>query len=241
MNVMDQAVQWIKARLADAGAQGLVFGLSGGIDSAVCGALCKKAEGDKVLGVIMPCHSIPGDMEDALIVAGAFGIEVITVDITGVFDEFVGVLPGAGDDAKANLKPRLRMSTLYYLARDRGYLVVGTGNKSELNAGYFTKHGDGAADILPLGGLYKTEVIALAHDLGVPGTIIEKPPSAGLREGQTDESDLGVTYRELDYILKSRELGLKPEADDVVIKRVEDLRRSSEHKRMPAPVFNPKQ
>ncbi|MBN1288979.1 MAG: NAD(+) synthase [Actinobacteria bacterium] len=241
MNVRDQAVKWIEAQLAGAGAHGLVFGLSGGIDSAVCGALCREAAGEKALGVIMPCHSIPGDMEDALLVAGAFGIEVITVDLTGVFNEFVTVLPEAGMDAKANLKPRLRMSTLYYLARDLGYLVAGTGNKSELNAGYFTKHGDGAADILPLGGLYKTEVIAMAQELGVPQAVIEKPPSAGLREGQTDESDLGVTYRELDYVLKSRELGLKPEASDEVIKRVEDLRRSSEHKRTPVPVFNPKQ
>lgn len=237
--IEEQAVSWIKARLAEAGASGLVLGLSGGIDSAVCGALCKRAAGGNVLGVIMPCHSIQQDMEDALLVANAYNIEVLTVDLSQVYDRFLSVLPEAGEESRSNLKPRLRMSTLYYLARERGYLVIGTGNKSEINAGYFTKHGDGGADIMLLAGLYKTEVMAMAANLEVPVPIMKKPPSAGLSEGQTDEADLGITYRELDLVLKSLELGLEPEVGVTVVEKVKELRRASEHKRVPVPVFIP--
>lgn len=235
----DQVIDWIKKRVEEAGASGLLLGLSGGLDSSVCAALCKAAAGDDVLGIIMPCHSIKQDIEDAQMVAGVFGVEVATVDLGAVYDEFMRVLPEAGRESSINLKPRLRMSTLYYFARDKGYLVAGTSNKSELMAGYFTKHGDGGADILPLGGIYKTEVIEMARHLGVPGRIIEKPPSAGLSEGQTDEAELGIRYHDLDYALKSMEQGSAHEVDESILKKVEGFKRASEHKRSPIPLFDP--
>lgn len=235
----DQAVNWMKEQVEKSGASGLVLGLSGGLDSSVCAALCKAAAGDDMLGIIMPCHSIKQDIEDARLVAGALGVKITTIDLGSVYDEFLRVLPEARKEASMNLKPRLRMSTLYYFARDKGYLVVGTGNKSELMAGYFTKHGDGGADILPLGGIYKTEIIEMARHLGVPERIIEKPPSAGLIEGQTDEAELGVSYCDLDNILKSIEQGLTQEVDKNILKKVEGFKRASEHKRFPIPLFDP--
>lgn len=239
VDLSDQVVKWIRSQLDIAGASGLVLGLSGGLDSSVCAALCKAAAGENVLGIIMPCHSIKQDIEDAKLIGDVFNVELLTIDLGAVYDKFMEVLPEGGGEALTNLKPRLRMSTLYYVARDRGLLVVGTGNKSEFMSGYFTKHGDGAADLLPLRGIYKTEVVEMGWKLGVPERIIEKPPSAGLREGQTDEAELGMRYRDLDYVLKSGERGLTPEIDKSVQERVKELVRSSEHKRADIPVFIP--
>jgi len=152
-----------------------------------------------------------------------------------VFDAVKKALPSAGFDAEteklaqANLKPRLRMLTLYYLANRLGYLVVGSGNRSELEVGYFTKYGDGGVDILPLGNLLKSEVWELARYLGIPEEIISKPPSAGLWPGQTDEGELGISYEELDRYLMSGE------ASAEVKQRIEALSRSSSHKRCPPP------
>ena len=131
--------------------------------------------------------------------------------------------------AASNIKPRLRMITLYYYAKLYNYIVVGTGNRSELEVGYFTKYGDGGVDILPLGGLVKTQVWELAKHLGVPDVIIRKPPSAGLWTGQTDESELGITYKQLDEVI------LTGKGDKRVIDEVNRLRAVNSHKmRMPA-------
>ena len=130
----------------------------------------------------------------------------------------------------ANLKPRLRMSTLYFIANSLNYLVVGTGNRSELTIGYFTKHGDGAADLLPLGRLLKSEVRELAIELEIPQSIIDKAPSAGLWAGQTDEDEMGFAYSDLERYLKGGPEGVAP----ALAMRIERLVRTTEHKRTQA-------
>lgn len=239
MELVERLVRWIGEQVERAGSKGAVFGLSGGLDSAVVGALCSRALGDRALGIVLPCSSAAGDFEDAMLVARAIGITTETADLTAVYDEFLKVLPSAAREAESNLKPRLRMAALYYFANRNGYLVVGTGNKSELMAGYFTKHGDGGADIMPIAGIYKTELFAVARELGVPERIIEKAPSAGLWEGQTDEGEMGISYPELDMILEAIERGEEPRAPAGTVERVRDMVGASEHKRRLPPRFEP--
>ncbi|TYP48698.1 NAD+ synthase [Thermosediminibacter litoriperuensis] len=224
--VCDSLVDWLRERINEAGARGAVFGLSGGIDSAVVGALCKRAFPKSCLGLIMPCYSNLKDEEDAVKVAEKFGIPYKKIVLNSVYDEFLNILDKSDDKmAIANIKPRLRMITLYYYAALNNYLVVGTGNKSELTVGYFTKYGDGGVDLLPLGNLVKKQVRGLAVYLGIPQDIIEKPPTGGLWEGQTDEGEMGITYEELDnYILTGR---AKPEIEE----KIKSMNRKSEHKR----------
>lgn len=234
---------WLQRNVKSAKCNGIVFGLSGGLDSAVVAGLGMQALPDGCLGVIMPCHSDPQDVEDAEAVARSFSLPTITYDLGPVYDEHLanlrkllvpcvsarGAHPVGGTGSKirmaeANLKPRLRMTALYYYANVLGYLVIGTTNKSELTVGYFTKYGDGGSDLLPLGELVKTHVRELAEYLGVPRSIIDKPPTAGLWDGQTDEGEMGISYAELDrYILTG-------EAPDRVRERVEALNRSALHK-----------
>ena len=139
--------------------------------------------------------------------------------------------------ARANLKPRLRMSTVYYLANSSNYLVAGTGNKPEMQVGYFTKYGDGGVDLEPLGELYKHEVRALASVLGVPQPIIDRAPSPGLWPGQTDEGEMGITYAEIDAILAAWETGEAPNLPADRIAKVEGMVARSEHKRAMPPSF----
>ena len=222
---------WIAAAVAEAGGAGVVYGLSGGIDSAVVAALAKRAFPHHTLGVIMPCHSDPADAEDAHVVAHHFDIPATTVDLAPVYDLLLETLSASSSDlpenrlATANLKPRLRMTTLYAFANELGYRVLGTGNRSEIAVGYYTKYGDGGVDFLPLGGLVKGEVRDLARHLGVPERIVTKPPSAGLWADQTDEAEMGLTYQELDaYLLTS-------EASPAVKAKVDAMNAASEHKR----------
>jgi NAD+ synthase len=229
-------VEWIVDQAGLAGTSGAVFGLSGGLDSTVVGALCKKALGEDTLGVIMPCQSKSSDMEDALLAADTFGIQTVTVDLERTLQSLLEALPPGCDAAVSNVKPRLRMITLYFMANDRGMMVVGTSNKSERTVGYFTKHGDGGADICPLANVYKTDLYEIADFLGVPERIMKKPPSAGLWTGQTDEGELGISYRELDSILKDLEAGRTPSEDPALVARVERMIKSSEHKRAPIPI-----
>jgi len=225
-------ISWMRARLKEAGAAGIVVGLSGGIDSSVVACLAKEAAGkSRVLGLLLPCHSQKADLEDAKLVATKLGIRTKMVDLTDIYDSLLEVLPAAGNMAKANLKPRLRMLVLYYFANKLNYLVCGTGNKSEISLGYFTKHGDGAADILPIGDLLKKEVRELAEELGIPGRIITKPPTAGLWPGQTDEGEMGITYAELDDILGRIESKKSQIISGEKVKKVKTMMRRSAHKR----------
>jgi NAD+ synthase len=231
----NKIIAWMREQVALAKRKGVVFGLSGGLDSAVVAVLCKRAFPDNALALIMPCYSSETDIEHARAVAKQLHISTSTIALEGVFDSLLRVLP-VGDYepatktlAEANLKPRLRMLTLYYLANRLSYLVVGTGNRSEISVGYFTKYGDGAVDILPLGNLVKRRVRELAIHLGMPKEIIKKPPSAGLWVGQTDEGEMGITYEELDRYL------LAGEAGDEVKRKVDAMIAASAHKRvMPA-------
>lgn len=239
MNVQtmaDKLSAWIARQVAQAGATGCVIGLSGGIDSAVVAGLCRQAFPDHTLGLIMSCHSNAQDAEHARLAAHKLGIPVQEILLDQVYDVLLQALPPApGTEtrrrlAAANIKPRLRMLTLYYHANVLNRLVVGTGNKSELTVGYFTKYGDGGVDILPLGNLVKTEVRQLAEYLHVPQEIIGKPPSAGLWSGQTDESEMGLTYADLDGYIKTGH------AAPAVQERIESLNHCSAHKRVVPPV-----
>lgn len=239
-------VQWLRDRAHDAGAHGFVLGLSGGIDSAVVARLCQLATPNRVLGVILPCYSHAQDEADALLLARTFGIPTARVDLSPVFDALTGELHAAVKglpqsvhvtDIKqqlpeANIKPRLRMTSLYFVANSLNYLVAGTGNRSELTLGYFTKYGDGGSDVLPIGHLVKSEVRALARELGVPAPIIDKAPSAGLWIGQTDEAEMGFSYDVLETYLNEGASAVPPE----VAARIESLHRASGHKRRTPPI-----
>lgn len=237
MKLSEQITGWMEKEVRKAGKKGIVFGLSGGLDSAVVGALAGKAVGENALGLVLPCKNKPEDTACALKVAEKFGIKVKQIPLDKIFDDFVKLNPQARDLAKGNLKPRLRMTTLYYFANTLDYLVAGTGNKSELAIGYFTKYGDGGADILPLGRLLKSEVRELARDLDVPDEIIKRPPSADLWEGQTDEGEIGITYEELDRAIDAIEKKKTEGINKEILARVRKLIADSEHKRRKIPTF----
>jgi len=196
--------KFIKDKVEEAGARGVVLGLSGGIDSTVTAYLCKEALGpDRVLGIIMPTRTTsPVDIKHAHMVAEILGIENETIQIDPLVEPFKSLCYHRGTKlARGNLKARMRMIILYYHSNSMNRLVVGTGNRTELLVGYFTKYGDGGVDILPIGCLYKGQVKFLAEKLKVPVEIIEKTPTAGLWYGQTDEEELGIKYPILDKIL----------------------------------------
>ena len=233
----NKIVSWMRGQVKHSGVKGIVLGLSGGIDSAVVAALCKEAVGkNKLLVLFMPCNSNPQDLRDAKLVAAKLGLKSKLVDLSSVYNNFLRVLPAAGGLARGNLKPRLRMNTLYYFANKLNYLVCGTGNKSELMVGYFTKYGDGGVDILPIADLFKRQVCNLAQELKIPQNIITKPPTAGLWQGQTDEAEMGIAYNELDDILDKFCNNKKQDASLAKINKIKRMHKSSEHKRKGAQI-----
>ena len=215
---------------------GLVVGVSGGLDSAVVAHLIKRAFPDNALGVIMPVKSNPKDREDALRVIESAQIDVLEIDLTNTHellfntineklkekDDLNEDLLRLGD---ANLRTRLRMSTLYTVANNYRYLVCGTDNAAEWHIGYFTKYGDGGVDLNPLVHDTKRQVRELAAFLEVPRAIIEKEPSAGLWEGQTDEDELGTSYEVIDAFLEGKDV---PKYERTLI---EKKHQQTEHKR----------
>lgn len=225
---------WIDEKISASGRQGGIVGLSGGIDSAVVAAFLRKVCGKKMLAVIMPCHSGPQDMDDAMTVIEEFELPWIKVDLTEVYDSLLRALPFQVSSEPglhlSNIKPRLRMTTLYCLGQQNNMIVCGTGNRAELAMGYFTKYGDSGVDILPLGDLLKGEVIQVAKELGVPPGIIKKPPSAGLWPGQTDEEDLGMTYLQIDRYLATGD------AEPGIAKMIDLAFERTAHKRTSAPI-----
>jgi NAD+ synthase len=246
----EQIALWMRSQLSSAGARGFLVGLSGGVDSALVARLAQMAAPAAVTGVLLPCHSDPQDERDAHAVASHFSLPTIRVDLTATYDLLtrdaqaaLGALPEsvrpvtAADPLRAavplaNIKSRLRMTALYFVANSTNNLVAGTGNRSELAIGYFTKYGDGSADLLPIGRLLKREVREMAKALGVPAAIIDRPPSAGLWVGQTDEEEMGFTYAELERYLEEGPQAVSPAR----AMRIERLTRASDHKRMMPPL-----
>jgi NAD+ synthase len=240
----------MRRQLAASGARGFVVGLSGGLDSAVVARLAQLAAPGNVLAATLPCHSDLEDERDAAMIAKHFALTSVRVDLSQAYDATIAAAqaalqtlpeqtraPRPADPIRvrlplANVKPRLRMTTLYFLANSLDYLVAGTGNRSELSIGYFTKHGDGGADLLPIGQLVKSEVRALARELNVPSAIIERTPSAGLWTGQSDEEEMGFTYGDLERYLEEGPQGVSP----ALAMKIERLARSSGHKRQLPPM-----
>ncbi|USH00199.1 NAD+ synthase [Thermococcus argininiproducens] len=238
--VINKLISFIKDKVNETKAKGVVIGISGGVDSATVTYLAVNALGkERVLGLIMPYYKNK-DLDDAILVCKTLGIKYKVISIKSIVDEIEKSLGSELDHiSKGNLMARTRMILLYAHANSRNYLVLGTSNKSELLTGYFTKWGDGASDYAPLINLYKTEVWKIAKVLGVPERIINKKPSAGLWEGQSDEDELGITYRQLDEILY-RLIDLKMEKEKITeelnipherVEYVESLILKSEHKR----------
>lgn len=239
---IERTVQWLRSKVENSGTNGLVVGLSGGIDSSVCAALMKKAFPENSLGVILPCSSNTVDKEFALKLAEAIGIDYTEVNLSDDHKNLFNKISKSLNDfdvkgehlAKANLKARLRMSTIYGIANSLNYLVIGTDNAAELLTGYFTKYGDGGVDIMPIANLTKGEVYEWAEQLNIPEEIIERQPTAGLWDGQTDENEMGTTYNMIDRYIKGEEI---PEADKKIIL---EMHNKSQHKReLPSapPVF----
>ncbi|MGN1001464.1 MAG: NAD(+) synthase [Oscillospiraceae bacterium] len=228
----ENRVAYIRELVRSSGVSGIVFGNSGGKDSALVGILCKAAC-DNTVGVIMPCASKRNfgiDTDDGKALAEQFGIETRVIDLTAVRQAELDALASVTDmlpSSVANIAPRLRMTTLYAIAGSENRLVAGTGNRSEGYMGYFTKWGDGAHDFNPISDLTVTEIYEFLEYLGAPRAIIEKAPSAGLFEGQTDEGEMGITYKAIDEFLLH---GTGSEQDLAVIDR---FHRASEHKRRP--------
>jgi len=234
----EKLVLWIREQVAAAKRKGVVVGMSGGIDSSVLAVLCHRAFPQSMVGVIMPCFSKEEDKAHALLVTKKFSIPTTEVILDDILNCLRKALPRYEVEtttdlvAQANLKSRLRMVTLYYVANQLQYLVVGSSNRSELEVGYFTKYGDGGVDIMPLGNLVKGQVRELAKFLGIPKPILDKPPSAGLWAGQTSEEELGFKYEEVDRYLLGSELA----AD--VKRKIEAKIAANKHKRSLPPVLD---
>jgi len=232
----EKRVAYIKKLLENSHTDGIVFGNSGGKDCALVGILCKAAC-ENTVGIIMPCASKRNytlDADDGRAVAEKFGIETRVVDLTAVREAEIKELEKVAtlnNMALTNIAPRLRMTTLYAIAAAENRLVAGTGNRSEIYMGYFTKWGDGASDFDPISDLTVTEIYEFLRYLGAPEQIITKAPSAGLFEGQTDEQEMGVSYAAIDkYILT----GEASEGEKVIIDRYHSR---SEHKRRAISTF----
>ncbi len=245
LQTLEGIQDFISSVVDDAGASGVVVGLSGGIDSALVSRLCADAlGGKKVLNIHMPSDASP--REDGMLTESysrSIGSDYRVVPIQGMVDAF-DVALGLDDRLeRGNVMARCRMTVLYHFARAGNLLVMGTGNKSELLMGYFTKHGDGACDALPIGNLYKTNVWRLAKHLDLPQEIITRAPSADLWEGQSDEDEMGISYEELDIILQGIQDSTSPEEIaeglEATMARVMDIEQrvaANRHKRHSPPM-----
>ena len=226
--------KFLKDYLANSHMDGYVLGLSGGVDSSLVAALTKKAVGkDKLMCIMMPIDSHEDDLKDALELAKSSDLNYKVVDASSSFHDLVKLLKEQGEEydraTLSNLKVRIRMCILYAYAQAHRCLVLGTDNMDERYTGYFTKWGDGAADLLPIVYLTKDEVVEASKILGVPTRLAERTPSAGLFEGQTDEKEMGVTYKDLDDYLLGKKVSKEAE------ERILRLHRISEHKRKEIP------
>ncbi len=250
--VRSSITTFVERTVGRVNADGVVVGLSGGVDSTLTAFLAAETLGsDRVLGITLPSKKADRpDANDAGTIADGLGIEFREIPLWSFVDEFVEAIHGPDDAdgserARGNLVARLRMACLYYVANRESRLVLGTANRSELLTGYMTKYGDGAADLYPLGGLYKTEVRALAQHVGLPRRIVAKTPTAGFWSGQTDRDDLGAPYEVVDALF-ARVLDDGRDVDDVVAELDVDPRVAlglleryvdTRHKRTTPPTF----
>ncbi|MEI7856214.1 MAG: NAD+ synthase [Methanomicrobiales archaeon] len=234
---LGQIEQMIRYAYWNSGCTGIVLGVSGGVDSAVAAAFCCRAIGpDKVLGLSLPSAiSNPEDCKDAALLCTRLGMEHKVISIEPMLEGF-RAMPGYTGTPylTGNLMARIRMTTVYYHANLDHRLVCGTSNRSEYMLGYCTKFGDNAADVQPLLHQYKDEVYEAARELGIPEPIINKAPSAGLWEGQSDEGEIGLSYTEINASLRALELH-QWKATTPTEEKVLALVKKSEHKRLPAP------
>lgn len=225
---------FLESYLLKSGCKGYVLGLSGGVDSSLAAAICRKKLGkDKLTCLMIPIESNKDDLKDAMDIAHILDINYYVIDANAVFKEqiksFLTSHINLDDATLANLKVRIRMSILYAFAQQNNLLVIGTDNKDEIYTGYFTKYGDGACDVLPLAHLLKKEVVEAAKMYGLPNYLAERIPTAGLFQGQTDESEMKVTYKDLDSYLLGNEVPKQ------IKNRIEHLHSISEHKRIEIP------
>lgn len=249
-NIASQITEWLKDYAQKAGVKGLVIGISGGVDSAVVSTLCART-GLPTLCVEMPIHQA----ESHLVRSGQHisflfskfpNVRHKRVDLTPVFDTLVEQLPPTADNTRemalANTRARLRMSTLYYFAGLKGYIVVGTGNKIEdFGVGFFTKYGDGGVDVSPIADLMKSEVYQLAAYLGVPESILSAKPSDGLfGDDRSDEDQLKASYYELEWAMLQAEQGHTADQyqgrQREVFQIFTRLNRANQHKMQPIPI-----
>ncbi|MBC9798044.1 NAD(+) synthase [Sinomicrobium weinanense] len=249
--VTDHIVQWLKDYALNANINGFVIGISGGIDSAVTSTLCART-GLPLLCLEMPIHQAENQVTRALkhiewLKEHYDGVSMESVNLTPVFDSLVNAFPGVEKEEDrfmtlANTRARLRMTTLYYFAALRGYLVAGTGNKVEdFGVGFYTKYGDGGVDLSPIADLLKTEVYEIAEHLGIIEEIRTAAPTDGLwGDNRTDEDQIGATYPELEWAMKMDEEGKKPEDLEgrprEVLEIYRRLNRANKHKMVPIPV-----
>lgn len=240
--VINDLVNWLKEQVEKTNSKGLLVGISGGIDSAVVANLIKKACPDNSLGVVLPIHSSKSSLDDAKLLIEQCNIENVLIDLSQehkmILDKSMDTIKNIGIFKQeylrmtdANLRARLRMSTLYAIANNLGYMVVGTDNADETFTGYFTKYGDGGVDILPLKKIYKKDVYEIGKVLGVPENILRKAPSADLWENQTDEQEMGVSYDAIEKYMSGEKVS--DEEEKIIL----SLHQKSEHKRNLPPHF----
>lgn len=256
IRLKNDITSWLYKKITDAGCAGAVVGVSGGLDSAVVIRLAQEAFPDSVFGVILPCGNSKEDEIYARELCDKFSIPYTTINYEPLFESFCTL---TGNDrvvadlstvsekthklALANTKSRMRMITLYYYAQTRNALVLGTGNRTEAELGYFTKHGDGGVDLLPIVDLFKSEVKELARVLGVTDAIVDRVPTGGLWLGQTDEGEIGLSYDEMEfglrkiYDLPENKLLTVDKSSDTILKRLQQLMKISAHKRAMPPRF----
>ena len=224
IKIIDYIASWINQLLTENKAKGFVYGISGGIDSALVAAIAKKFFKDNSLGLLMNIDNSYDDIKDQQLLINTLKVRNENIDLQKVYQSYLMCLP-ENQNSKMNLKSRIRMNTLYYYAQILNYLVCGTSNADEIYTGYFTKYGDSGSDFIPLANLLKNDIVESAKLLNVPNSIINKKPTAGLYEGQSDENELKVTYKEIDSYLLGKEISGKSK------ERIEFLHKISEHKR----------
>ncbi len=233
---IENAINWIKQYVENSGAKGIVIGNSGGKDSATVIAMATKAIGkENIVTIFMPCNSLNSDFEDAKLVSETFGVRFLKVDLGNSYREMEkeinsNLFSKLSKEATINIKPRLRMTTLYAVAQTLGYLVIGTGNLCETMVGYTTKWGDNSSDFNPIGNFTVDEVLEIGKTLGVPDKILKKAPSDGL-SGLTDEDKMGIKYSQIAEMIETGNTEEKVKQE--ILKRY----NNSKHKRSCVPIY----